>query len=160
MDHNHDEQAPGLFVNRGLAILRADKANVLRPLLRQTVAYRHLQGGEMIARGMGWVEEVLGDDPEVSSIFTPLTITINVDAFQSVEFDLSEPGQLRYTLRSGDDVVEIEYSAGALIPQTEPVRTWLEYRGEEYVQIELPTDAWPSADAGASDPAESERSDS
>ncbi len=112
MDHNHDELTPGLFVNRGLAILRADKANVLRPLLRQTVSYRHLQGGELIARGMGWVEEVLGDDPEVSSIFTPLTITINVDAFQSVEFDLSEPGHLRYTLRSSDAVVEIEYSAG------------------------------------------------
>jgi hypothetical protein len=109
---------------------------------------------------MGWVEEVLGDDPEVSSIFTPLTITINVDAFQSVEFDLSEPGHLRYTLRSSDAVVEIEYSAGTAIPRTEPVRTWLEYRGEEYVQIELPTQAWPSADAGSSDPAESERSDS
>ena len=160
MDHDHDELTPGLFVNRGLAILRADKANVLRPLLRQTVSYRHLQGGELIARGMGWVEEVLGDDPEVSSIFTPLTITINVDAFQSVEFDLSEPGQLRYTLRSSDAVVEIEYSAGTAIPRTEPVHTWLEYRGEEYVQIELPTQAWPSADAGSSDPAESERSDS
>ncbi|MFZ9961577.1 MAG: hypothetical protein ACO3GD_04515, partial [Candidatus Limnocylindrus sp.] len=99
MDHDRDEQAPGLFVNRGLAILRADKANVLRPLLRQTVSYEHHVGGELIARGMGWVEEVLGDDPEISSIFTPLTITINVDAFQSVEFDLSEPGHLRYTLR-------------------------------------------------------------
>ena len=135
MDHDHDELTPGLFVNRGLAILRADKANVLRPLLRQTVSYRHLQGGELIARGMGWVEEVLGDDPEVSSIFTPLTITINVDAFQSVEFDLSEPGHLRYTLRSSDAVVEIEYSAGTAIPRTEPVRTWLEYRGEEYVPV-------------------------
>jgi hypothetical protein len=152
MDHDHDEQAPGLFVNRGLAILRADKANVLRPLLRQTVAYEHHVGGELIARGMGWVEEVLGDDPEISSIFTPLTITINVDAFQSVEFDLSEPG-------SNDAVVEIEYRAGATIPRSEPVRTWLEYRGEEYVQIELPTQAWPSADA-ASDASEPGRSDS
>ena len=159
MDHDHDEQAPGLFVNRGLAILRADKANVLRPLLRQTVAYEHRVGGELIARGMGWVEEVLGDDPEISSIFTPLTITINVDAFQSVEFDLSEPGRLRYTLRSNDAVVEIEYRAGAIIPPSEPVRTWLEYRGEEYVQIELPTQAWPSADA-ASDVSEPGRSDS
>jgi len=149
MDHDHNEPVPGLFVNRGLAILRADKANVLRPLLRQTVAYQHLVGGELIARGMGWVEEVLGDDPEISSIFTPLTITINVDAFQSVEFDLSEPGHLRYTLRSNDAVVEIEYRAGAAIPRSEPVRNWLEYRGEEYVQIELPTQAWPSADAAA-----------
>jgi hypothetical protein len=39
------------------------------------------------------------------------------------------------------------------------VRTWLEYRGEEYVQIELPTQAWPSADA-ASDTSEPGRSDS
>jgi len=123
------------------------------------VAYEHRVGGELIARGMGWVEEVLGDDPEISSIFTPLTITINVDAFQSVEFDLSEPGHLRYTLRSNDAVVEIEYRAGATIPRSEPVRTWLEYRGEEYVQIELPTQAWPSADA-ASDVSEPGRSDS
>jgi hypothetical protein len=160
MDHEQDESLPGLFVNRGLAILRADKANVLRPLLRQTVSYRHLHRGELIARGMGWVEEVLGDDPEVSSIFTPLTITINVDAFQSVEFDLSEPGNLRYTLRGGDSVVEIHYTAGAPIPASEPVRSWLEYRGEEYVQIELPTEAWPSADSRTNDSAESERSDS
>jgi hypothetical protein len=82
-----------------------------------------------------------------------------VDAFQSVEFDLSEPGHLRYTLRSNDAVVEIEYRAGATIPRSEPVRTWLEYRGEEYVQIELPTQAWPSADA-ASDASEPGRSDS
>jgi hypothetical protein len=160
MDLDHGERTPSLFVNRGLAVLRADKANVLRPLLRQTVSYRHLHGGELIARGTGWVEEVLGDDPDVSSIFTPLTITINVDAFESVEFDLSEPGHLKYTLRSRDAVVEIEYSAGSPVPRTEPVRTWLEYRGEEYVQIELPTQAWPSAEPGSPDSTESERSES
>ena len=96
-------------------------------------------------RGHGWVEEVLGDDPEVSSIFTPLTITINVDAFESIEFDLSEPGNLRYVLRSGADAVEIEYQAGTQIPDAAPVKSWLEYRGEQYVQIELPTGAWPTA---------------
>ena len=147
MDHDRREQAPGLFVNRGLAVLRADKANVLRPLLRQTVHYRHLRDGALLARGVGWVEEVLGDDPGVSTIFTPLTITINVDAFESVQFDLEEPGCLRYTLRSRDEAIEIEYRAGRPIPEEEPVRTWLEYRGEEFVQIELPTAAWPTVDA-------------
>jgi hypothetical protein len=88
---------------------------------------------------------VLGDDPEVSSIFTPLTITINVDAFESIEFDLSEPGTLRYVLRSGADAVEIEYQAGTQVPDAAPVKSWLEYRGEQYVQIELPTGAWPTA---------------
>jgi hypothetical protein len=146
MENEQREHAPGLFVNRGLAVLRADKANVLRPLLRQTVSYRHLRDGEVIARGVGWVEEVLGDDPGVSSMFTPLTITINVDAFDSVQFDLEAPGSLRYTLRTRDEVIEIEYRAGRPIPEEAPVRTWLEYRGEEYVQIELPTGAWPSAD--------------
>ena len=106
MENEQREPAPGLFVNRGLAVLRADKAAVLRPLLRQTVAYRHLRDGELVARGVGWVEEVLGDDPEVSSIFTPLTITINVDAFESVEFDLAEVGRLRYVLRRGDEAIE------------------------------------------------------
>ena len=78
MDHEQHDRAPGLFVNRGLVVQRADKANILRPLLHQTVSYRHLRDGEQIVRGHGWVEEVLGDDPEVSSIFTPLTI---VDLF-------------------------------------------------------------------------------
>ena len=146
MENEQREPAPGLFVNRGLAVLRADKAAVLRPLLRQTVAYRHLRGGEVVARGVGWVEDVVGDDPGVSSMFTPLTITINVDAFESVQFDLEEPGSLRYTLRTRDESVEIEFRAGRPIPDEAPVRTWLEYRGEEYVQIELPTGAWPSAD--------------
>lgn len=56
-------------------------------------------------------------------------------------------------------MVEIEYRAGAVASRSEPVRTWLEYRGEEYVQIELPTQAWPSADAAA-DSSESGRSES
>ena len=145
MDHEQHNRAPGLFVNRGLVVQRADKANILRPLLHQTVSYRHLRDGEQIVRGHGWVEEVLGDDPEVSSIFTPLTITINVDAFESIEFDLSEPGSLRYVLRSGADAVEIEYQAGTQVPDAAPVKSWLEYRGEQYVQIELPTGAWPTA---------------
>ena len=93
MDQEQHEQLPGIFVNQGLAIGRADKANVLRPLLRQTVSYRRQQGGTTIASGIGWVEEVIGDDAEVSSIFTPLTITINVDAFDSVQFDLEEIGR-------------------------------------------------------------------
>ena len=145
MSHEQREQSPSLFVNRGLVVQRADKANILRPLLHQTVSYRHLRDGEQIVRGHGWVEEVLGDDPEVSSIFTPLTITINVDAFDSIEFDLSEPGNLRYVLRSGADAVEIEYQAGTPLPDAAPVKSWLEYRGEQYVQIELPTGAWPTA---------------
>ena len=145
MDHEQHDRAPGLFVNRGLVVQRADKANILRPLLHQTVSYRHSRDGEQIVRGHGWVEEVLGDDPEVSSIFTPLTITINVDAFESIEFDLSEPGNLRYVLRSGADAVEIEYQAGTQIPDAAPVKSWLEYRGEQYVQIELPSGAWPTA---------------
>jgi hypothetical protein len=83
---------------------------------------------------------VLGDDPEVSSIFTPLTITINVDAFESIEFDLSEPGNLRYVLRSGADAVEIEYQAGTQVPDAAPVKSWLEYRGEQYVQMHRAVD--------------------
>lgn len=155
MDHDHLERLPGIFVNQGLALGRADKANVLRPLLRQTVTYRRLQDGKTIAAGMGWVEEVLGDDPEVSSIFTPLTITINVDAFESVEFDLAEVGRLRYVLRRGDEAIELEYRAGTPVPEEAPLRTWLDVRAEQYVQIELPTSAWPTAggdtDSGATD---------
>ena len=145
MDHEYGEQLPGIFVNQGLAIGRADKANVLRPLLRQTVSYRRQQGGTTIASGIGWVEEVIGDDAEVSSIFTPLTITINVDAFDSVQFDLEEVGHLRYVLRRGDESIELEYRAGVPVPVAAPLRTWLDVRAEQYVQIELPTSAWPSA---------------
>ena len=42
MDHDHDELTPGLFVNRGLAILRADKAMVLRPLKPEHTHAQHL----------------------------------------------------------------------------------------------------------------------
>lgn len=160
MDHDHLEHLPGIFVNHGLAIGRADKANVLRPLLRQTVAYRRMHEGKTIASGIGWVEEVLGDDPEVSSIFTPLTITINVDAFESVEFDLAEVGHLRYVLRRGDEAIELEYRAGVPVPSDAPLRTWLDVRAEQYVQIELPTSAWPTAEpsgdgeGGDGDPAD------
>ena len=166
MDHEHDERQPGIFVNQGLAFGRADKANVLRPLLRQTVAYRRQQGGVTIASGIGWVEEVLGDDPEVSSIFTPLTITINVDAFDSVQFDLEKVGHLRYVLRRGDEAIELEYRAGVPVPESAPLRTWLDVRAEQYVQIELPTSAWPSAggavggesgEEGSADPEGDER---
>ena len=144
MDQEQHEQLPGIFVNQGLAIGRADKANVLRPLLRQTVSCRRQQGGTTIASGIGWVEEVIGDDAEVSSIFTPLTITINVDAFDSVQFDLEEVGHLRYVLRRGDEAIELEYRAGVPVPHEAPLRTWLDVRAEQYVQIELPTSAWPS----------------
>ena len=33
----------------------------------------------------------------------------------------------------------------ACLATTAPVKSWLEYRGEQYVQIELPTGAWPTA---------------
>ena len=44
------------FVNRGIVSSRTDFANLLRPLLKQTVTYRFLRGRELVAHGTGWVE--------------------------------------------------------------------------------------------------------
>lgn len=98
------------FVNQGLVSSRTDMHNILRPLLKQTVSYRYHRGRELVDHGTGWVERIVADDPDTSSYFTPISISLNVDSFEHVEFDTRPDQLLVYTLVQGDERVVIEYA--------------------------------------------------
>ena len=71
----------------GSSASRTDVYNLLRPLLKQTVSYRYNRGRELVANGTGWVERIVVDHPEISTYFTPLSICLNVDSFEHLEFE-------------------------------------------------------------------------
>ena len=98
------------FVNQGVVTSRVDMQNLLRPLLKQTVSYRFLRGRELVAHGTGWVERIVVDDPDMSTYFTPISISLNVDSFEHLEFDTRPDQLLVYTLVQGDERVIIEYA--------------------------------------------------
>ena len=98
------------FVNQGVVSSRVDMQNILRPLLKQTVSYRYQRGRELIAYGTGWVERIVVDDPETSTYFTPISISLNVDSFEHLEFDTRPDQLLVYALVQGDERVIIEYA--------------------------------------------------
>ncbi len=97
------------FVNSGLVTSRTDIQHLLRPVLRQTVAYRYLRGRDLVAHGTGWVERIVADEPGTSTYFTPISITINVDSFEHLEFETRPDQLLVYTLAQGDERVIIEF---------------------------------------------------
>ncbi len=98
------------FVNQGVVSSRVDMQNLLRPLVKQTVSYRYHRGRELIAHGSGWVERIVVDDPDTSTYFTPISISLNVDSFEHLEFDTRPDQLLVYTLVQGDERVIIEYA--------------------------------------------------
>lgn len=98
------------FVNSGLVSSPADIYNLLRPLLRQTVAYRYLRGASVVATGTGWVEKLVLDRPGTSTFFTPLSVCINVDSWEHLEFETRTDQLLTYTLVQGDERVVIEFA--------------------------------------------------
>ena len=126
------------FVNQGLVSSRVDMQNILRPLLKQTVSYRYHRGRELIAHGTGWVERIVVDDPDTSTYFTPISITLNVDSFEHLEFDTRPDQLLVYSLVQGDERVIIEY-APLTSEDGAPVRgaRQLEFDTSGYVQMEL-----------------------
>ena len=97
------------FVNSGLVTSRTDIQHLLRPVLKQTVAYRYLRGRDLVAHGMGWVERIVADEPDISTYFTPISITINVDSFEHLEFETRPDQLLVYTLVQGDERVILEF---------------------------------------------------
>lgn len=100
------------FVNHGLVTSRVDMLHLLRPLLRQTVTYRYVRGREVAAEGTGWMERIVSDEPQMSTFFTPIAITLNVDSFEHLEFETRPDQLLVYTLVQGDERVVIEYAPG------------------------------------------------
>jgi hypothetical protein len=97
------------FVNSGLVTSPTDIQHLLRPVLKQTVAYRYLRGRDLVAHGMGWVERIVADEPDISTYFTPISITINVDSFEHLEFETRPDQLLVYTLVQGDERVILEF---------------------------------------------------
>jgi len=126
------------FVNSGLVSSRADIHNLLRPLLRQTVAYRYLRAGELVGHGSGWVERIVVDEPETSTFFTPLSICINVDSFEHLEFETRKDQLLVYVLVQGDERVVVEFAPlhGSNVEMPEQQSFDL-VQPSEYVQMEL-----------------------
>ena len=102
------------FVNSGLVTSRTDIRHLLRPIQKQTVSYRYFRGREMVAHGTGWVERIVADEPDVSTYFTPIAITINVDSFEHMEFETRPDQLLVYTLAQGDERVVIEFVPSAV----------------------------------------------
>lgn len=134
------EPVAKFFVNSGLVSSATDIHHLLRPLLKQTVAYRYLRSGSVVAHGTGWVERLVLNEPEVSSFFTPLSICINVDSFEHLEFETRPDQLITYTLVQGDERVVLEFAPvmraedGADSPGQQSFRLT---PTPEYVQMEL-----------------------
>ena len=127
------------FVNSGLVSSRADIHNLLRPLLKQTVQYRYLRGGSTVGHGTGWVERIVVDEPDTSTFFTPLSICLNVDSFEHLEFETRPDQLLVYTLVQGDERIVVEFApVHAPVNGEAPEQQVLRFGPtDDFVQMEL-----------------------
>jgi hypothetical protein len=125
------------FVNQGVVSSRVDMQNLLRPTLKQTVSYRFLRGRDLVAHGTGWVERIVIDDPETSTYFTPIAITLNIDSFEHLEFETRPDQLVVYTLVQGDERVVIEYAPMSMEQDARNVARQLEFDTSGFVQMEL-----------------------
>jgi hypothetical protein len=123
------------FVNSGIVSSRADIFNLLRPLLKQTVSYRYYRGRELVAAGTGWVERVVLDEPETSSYFTPVSVCLNVDSFEHLEFETRPDQLIVYALVEGDERVVLEFAPLGEGASREPEQLAFDTSG--FVQMEL-----------------------
>jgi hypothetical protein len=134
-----NQPAAKFFVNQGVVTSRADMLHLLRPLLKQTVGYRYLRGREVVAHGTGWVERIVVDADDISTYFTPLAITLNIDSFEHLEFETRPDQLLVYTLVQGDERVIVEFAP--IGPPGEDRSPFaprqLEFETGDYVQMEL-----------------------
>jgi hypothetical protein len=102
-----------LYINTGVVTGKTDIYNILRPLLKQTVTYRYYRGNQVESSGTGWVERVVVDHPEIASYFTPLSICVNLDSFDYLQFDTTSDQLLVYTLVIGSERVVLEFATSA-----------------------------------------------
>ena len=126
------------FVNQGVVTSRTDMQNLLRPTLKQTVSYRFLRGRDLIAHGTGWVERIVADEPDTSTYFTPISITLNIDSFEHLEFETRPDQLLVYTLVQGDERVVVEFAPiGPAADDTPFAPRQLAFDTSDLVQMEL-----------------------
>ena len=135
------DQPAKFFVNQGLVTGRTDMQHLLRPVVHQTVAYSFFRGRDLVTSGSGWVERIVADEPEMSTYFTPIAITINVDSFEHLEFETRPDQLLVYTLVQGDERVILEYvptqGDDAVGTVDRPIPRQLELAMGGFVQMEL-----------------------
>ena len=131
------EPAARFFVNSGIVSGRVDMYHLLRPLLKQTINYRYCRGAAVVSHGAGWVERIVVDQPGVSSFFTPLSICINVDSWEHLEFDTRPDQLIGYTLVQGDERVVIEFAPIEGASPSPFARRQLEFDTSGFVQMEL-----------------------
>ena len=131
------EPVAKFFVNSGLVSSATDIHHLLRPLLKQTVAYRYLRSGSVVAHGTGWVERLVVNEPEVSSFFTPLSICINVDSFEHLEFETRADQLITYTLVQGDERVVLEFAPVMRVEDAPEQQSFRLTPTPEYIQMEL-----------------------
>jgi hypothetical protein len=125
------------FVNRGIVTTRTDMHHLLRPLLKQTVSYRYFRGRELVDHGTGWVERVVLDEPETSTYFTPLSVSLNVDSFEHLEFETRPDQLLVYTLVQGDERIVLEFAPVGVSEHSPLEPRQLEFDTSGFVQMEL-----------------------
>ena len=101
-----------LYINTGVVTNKTDVYNILRPLLKQTVTYTYYRANQVTSTGTGWVERIVVDHPEIASYFTPLSICLNLDSFDYLQFDTTSEQLLVYTLVIGSERVVLEFAAG------------------------------------------------
>ena len=128
-----------LYINTGVVTNKTDVYNILRPLLKQTVTYTYYRANQVTSSGTGWVERIVVDHPEIASYFTPLSICLNLDSFDYLQFDTTSEQLLVYTLVQGDERVIVEFAPiGALGDDASPFAPrQLEFDTSDYVQMEL-----------------------
>lgn len=131
------EPAAKFFVNSGVVSSKTDIYNLLRPLLKQTVSYHYSRSGHLVSSGTGWVERIVSDHPEISTYFTPLSICLNVDSFEHLEFETRPEQLLVYTLVEGDERVTIEFAQTGLADDLGARVQQLSFDTSGYVQMEL-----------------------
>ena len=126
------------FVNQGVVSSREDMLNLLRPLLKQTVTYRYFRERELVSHGTGWVERIVTEQPEISTFFTPIAVTLNVDSFEHLEFSTRPDQLLVYTLVQGDERVVVEFAPVGDATGRSPFEPeQLAFDTSGYVQMEL-----------------------
>jgi hypothetical protein len=83
------------------------------------------------------VERIVENEPETSTFFTPLSICLNVDSFEHLEFETRPDQLLTYRLVQGDEAVVIDFApAGVPVGDAlEPEK--LDFDAAGYVQMEL-----------------------
>jgi len=133
------------YVNSGIVSSRTDIYNLLRPLEKQAVGYRYYRGRDLIASGTGFVERVVIDEPETSSYLTPVSICLNVDSFEHLDFETRPDQLVVYRLVQGDERIVLEpapLGSEQVGPGEAPGQLAFDTSG--FVQMEL-----PNTDGGA-----------